>query len=162
MKKRSQSHLHFGSQEVLSEFLEQLKSAKMRITAPRVSVLQALLSGHGPFTVEEVFDQVKAGQVGCDLATIYRILGSFEKIGILRRCEFGDGNARFELSGEDNHHHHHVICRVCRKVEGLENCELPELNRFAETTGFTEISHSLEFFGLCPSCAKKSRKKIGV
>ena len=139
----------------LNEFLELLKQAKMRVTAPRVSVLQTFLSGHGPFTVEEVFERVTEGQVSCDLATIYRILGSFEKIGILRRCDFGDGNARFELSERDDHHHHHVICRVCRRVEVLEDCELPELNRFAEKSGFAEISHSLEFFGICPSCRRK-------
>jgi len=156
MKKKFSFNSQSGSKKAeLNEFLNQLKIAKMRVTAPRVSVLQTFLSGHGPFTVEEVFERVIAGQVSCDLATIYRILGSFEKIGVLRRCDFGDGNARFELSEKDDHHHHHVICRVCRRVEVLEDCELPELNRFAGKSGFVEISHSLEFFGVCPSCKRK-------
>ncbi|NBU22141.1 transcriptional repressor [bacterium] len=147
------SHSQSGVSADLSLFLSQLKEANLRITAPRVSVLKALLEGHGPFTVEEIFEKVKSGESGCDLATVYRILGSFEKINILRRCDFGDGNTRFELAGIDNHHHHHVICRVCRRVEGLGDCEIPELNQFAEKLGFSQVSHSLEFFGVCPECS---------
>jgi Fur family transcriptional regulator, ferric uptake regulator len=138
--------------DYLSQLKESLKKSKLRITEPRLAILQALLEKHGPFTVEEIHKRTP--RKSCDLATIYRSLASLEKTGIIRRCEFGDGTARYELSEHENHHHHHVICKICKKIEVLDDCELQEIDRFARKRGFTEVTHSLEFFGICPNCRK--------
>lgn len=130
-----------------------MKKANLRVTDSRKALLEALMGRHGPFTVEEIHS--KFIKKSCDLATIYRSLASLEKAGMIRRCEFGDGTARFELSeSENHHHHHHVICKKCRRVVVLDDCELEEIDRIAQKRGFTEISHSLEFFGICPDCQR--------
>jgi len=134
----------------LKSALEELKRARFRITEPRVAILQALIANHGPFTVEEIHKLVTKRV--CDLVTIYRCLASIEKAGLIKRCEFGDGTARYELCEKKNHHHHHVICKSCKKIETLDDCELQEIDRFARKRGFAQVSHSLEFFGLCPAC----------
>jgi Fur family ferric uptake transcriptional regulator len=134
----------------LERLIENLRKSQLRVTEPRIAILQALLEKHGPFTVEEIHRRVT--KKACDLATIYRTLGSLEKTGIIKRCEFGDGTARFELSERADHHHHHVICRICKKIEVLDDCGLQEIDRFAKKRGFIEITHSLEFFGICPHC----------
>jgi Fur family ferric uptake transcriptional regulator len=138
----------------LERLLEDVRKSQLRVTEPRVAILEVLLKHHGPFTVEEIHKRL-AKDV-CDLATIYRSLASLEKTGILRRCEFGDGTSRYELSEHKNHHHHHVICKLCKRVEVLDDCELKEIDHFAQKRGFTEITHSLEFFGVCPKCQKQS------
>jgi Fur family ferric uptake transcriptional regulator len=140
----------------LHDLLEGLRRSQLRVTEPRIAILRALMDGHGPFTIEEI--HLRVTKKICDLATIYRSTTSLEKVGLIRRCEFGDGTARFELAHRADHHHHHVICKICRKVEVLDDCELQEMDRFAKKRGFTEISHSLEFFGICPSCKGKSSK----
>jgi Fur family ferric uptake transcriptional regulator len=134
----------------LSHLLKELKQAGLRVTGSRIAILQTLLKNHGPFTAEEIHNQVT--KEICDLATIYRSLASLEKVKIIRRCEFGDGSARYELCTQEKHHHHHVICRVCKRVEVLEDCELQEIDRFARKRGFKEVTHFLEFFGTCPQC----------
>jgi Fur family ferric uptake transcriptional regulator len=134
----------------LSRLLIELKKSNLRVTESRVALLEALADRHGPFTVEEIHS--KFIKKSCDLATIYRSLASLEKVGMIRRCEFGDGTARFELSERESHHHHHVICKLCRQVVVLDDCELQDIDRIAQKRGFTEISHSLEFFGVCPEC----------
>jgi Fur family ferric uptake transcriptional regulator len=134
----------------LTLLLESLRKSKLRVTEPRVAILKALLEKHGPFTVEEIHRNVT--KKVCDLATIYRSLGSLEKTGIIRRCEFGDGTARYELAAREDHHHHHLICKICKKIEVLDDCELEEIDRFALKRGYTQVSHSLEFFGVCPKC----------
>lgn len=137
----------------LTRLLESLRESRLRVTEPRIGILEALLEGHGPFTTEQLYTLVHR-KTSCDLATIYRCLASLETAGMVKRCEFGDGTPRFELSEEENHHHHHhVICRSCKKVEVLDDCELQEMDRFALKKGFTDISHSLEFFGICPTCS---------
>ena len=73
---------------------------------------------------------------------------------LVRRCDFGDGPVRYEHQGEDGHHHHHVICRKCRKVTSLDQCLIESLEKGLQRQGFSQISHSLEFFALCEKCAQ--------
>lgn len=138
----------------LNRLLDNLRKSQLRVTESRVAILQALLEKHGPFTVEELHKSIT--KKVCDLATIYRSLGSLEKTGLIRRCEFGDGTARYELSEHENNHHHHVICRECKKIDVLDDCELQAIDRFAKKRGFTGITHSLEFFGVCSDCGAAS------
>ena len=146
-KKRHSQDAH------LKHLIEELRRYQLRVTEARIAILQVLVEKHGPFTVEEIYKQIT--KKTCDLATIYRSLSSLEKTGLIRRCEFGDGTARYELSEHENHHHHHLICRYCKKFEVLDDCELQEIDRVAKKRGYEEISHSLEFFGICPACQEK-------
>lgn len=134
----------------MGRMVENLKQSGLKVTEARISVLKALSKGHGPYSAEDLHQ--KMDEAACDLATIYRTLISLEKAGLINRCEFGDGTARYELVHGASHHHHHVICRKCKKVEVLDDCELQDLNQFAIRKGFREVTHSLEFFGVCPEC----------
>jgi Fur family ferric uptake transcriptional regulator len=77
-----------------------------------------------------------------------------ENMGIVKRFDFGDGGARFELLAEgDDGHHHHLICVRCSDVIELEECFSTALEkRIAERSGFASVTHRLEFFGVCPRC----------
>jgi Fur family ferric uptake transcriptional regulator len=142
-------HSHSPSME---QVLEELKKAQLKLTNPRRAILQVLVAEHGPFTAEEVLKRVSRRV--CDQATVYRTLASLEEVGIIRRCEFGDGSARYEIAGQGGHHHHHLICRKCKKVEIVDDCEIEDLDNIAQKRGFSNVSHALEFFGLCPTCKK--------
>ena len=146
MTKTAHHHKH----ATLDSLLSRVRHAGLKITTPRRVILKALVENHGPFTAEELHALLP--KKGCDLVTVYRCLASLEETGLIRRCEFGDGSARYELAVTDDHHHH-VICRKCKRIEVLDDCELDEIDRFAERRGFSKVSHSLEFFGLCPRCA---------
>ena len=134
---------------VFADVLAGLKKSGLKLTGPRRAILQALADNHGPFTADEVHKLITKRI--CDQATVYRTLTSLEEIGLLRRCEFGDGMARFELT-EDGHHHHHIICNKCKRVEIIDDHEIEEIDRFPRKRGFSNISHILEFFGTCPQC----------
>jgi Fur family transcriptional regulator, ferric uptake regulator len=145
---------HGHPPQSLDQLLDEIRSrSELKITEPRKAILQALLQDHGPFSAEEIHQNIP--KKICDLATIYRSLNSLEEAGFVRRCEFGDGTARYELSDRSsNHHHHHVICTQCKRIDVLDDCELQELDHFAKKRGYTDITHSLEFFGVCPQCRK--------
>ncbi len=134
-------------------YLAKMRQHGLRVTEPRLAILEVLRRKHGPFTVEEIYQFLEKNC--CDLATLYRSLASLEKIAVLVRCDFGDGLARFELAHTDDRHdfhHHHVICKKCKKIEVLEDCELGDLNAPVVAKGFLQVSHTLEFFGICLSC----------
>ncbi|MBY0369687.1 transcriptional repressor, partial [bacterium] len=107
-------------------FSEKLREAGLKITRSRTALLEALAEGHGPFTPEELFSKLDPNL--CDLVTVYRTLTTFEEKGLVRRCEFGDGRARYELEHGD-HHHHHLVCRRCAAVKPLDHCSLEILEK---------------------------------
>jgi Fur family ferric uptake transcriptional regulator len=131
--------------------LETLRQHEMRVTEPRKAMLAILVREHGPFSAEELHAKLRKKE--CDVVTVYRSLQAMEEIGVLRRCDFGDGTYRYEFnSGE--HHHHHIICRACRSVQVLDLCVADSLERLARQMGYQKVTHTLEVFGVCPKCAK--------
>ncbi|MGZ6404293.1 MAG: Fur family transcriptional regulator, partial [Bdellovibrionota bacterium] len=93
----------------LEQVLGDLKKSQLKLTIPRKAILKVLVEEHGPFTAEEVHKRISRRV--CDLATVYRTLASLDEAGLLRRCEFGDGSARYELAEAENTHHHHLVCK---------------------------------------------------
>jgi len=134
--------------------IARLKVKHLKRTRQREALIAVLTKKHGPFTMDEFQKLIRP--VTCDLVTIYRCLAQFEEIGLVRRCDFGDGVARYELADE-NEHHHHVICRKCQRVENFEDdCLLETLEKIVRKRGFEDVSHSLEFFGVCPRCRQSN------
>jgi Fur family ferric uptake transcriptional regulator len=151
MKSKTHPDHHHNDCDDLGPLIDGMKKAQLRVTEQRKAILHALMKHHGPFNAEEIHELITRNL--CDLATVYRCLGSLEKAALIRRCDFGDGVGRYELNATGtHHHHHHVICRRCKKVEVLEDCEMPDLNKIPKKLGYSEISHSLEFFGVCRKC----------
>ncbi len=140
--------------ELFNSAMQFLRESPLRVTSPRISILRLLSREHGPFTAEQTHEHVK--EYGCDLVTVYRTLTTFEELGLVRRCDFGDGAYRYEINDPD-HHHHHLVCRKCRKVETMEICVITPLEELASEKGYTNLTHSLEVFGVCPECSQAKK-----
>ncbi len=141
---------------LLPEASECLRRDARKITGPRRSILEILHRHSHPMTSKEIFAQMPKG--GCNLATVYRSLHLLESIGLVKRYDFGDNIARFELkaSGDDGHHHH-LICTRCSTVVKVETCFPPEWEKqIARENGYQKVTHRLEFFGVCPRCATQN------
>lgn len=136
----------------LESLHERMRKAGMKVTQQRSQVLKILLAHPAPITADEIFKKFESGEEKADLVTIYRILKKFEESLLVSRQEFGDGVARFELALESGHHHHHVICRHCQRVEPLHICDLEQHIKTVEGMGYKQVSHRLDFFGVCSKC----------
>ena len=134
---------------VRQQAFDTMRSRGMRVTNQRGALLDFLMSGHGPFSAEEVHRGI--GGRGGDLVTVYRTLSAFEELNLVRRCDFGDGVYRYEFNTGE-HHHHHVVCRRCGRVETLDFCVADGLERIARRMGYTDVTHTLEVFGTCTAC----------
>ncbi len=135
--------------------MERLRSQAGRVTQSRQTVLEALRQLHRPSTPKQIAEAT--GRQGCDLATVYRSMALFERMGLVHRIDLGDGLARFEIADADphGHHHHHLVCRQCDRIVKLDDCILAEVqSQLARDHGFENITHRLEFFGTCPVCQK--------
>ena len=146
------AHKHSHQRQEMSALTGRLRQQSRKITGPRAAILEILRQHPHPLTNKEIFAFLPKG--GCDLATIYRAMQLLEKLGMVKRFDFGDGVARFELVGEgDDGHHHHLVCTSCAEVVEIGECFPAEIeNRIARVNGFKAVTHRLEFFGLCPGC----------
>ena len=86
-----------------------------------------------------------------DLVTVYRSLEALESIGVLQRVPLENGTQLFELTAPDDHFHH-LICRKCHRTERLDFCLHGVFEERARAAGFTEVSHTIEVYGLCSDC----------
>src|SRR2546430_2456978 len=108
-------HAHSHQRQEMPVLTERLRRQSRKITGPRAAILEILRQHPHPLTNKEILGALPKGQ--CDLATIYRSMHLLEKMGMVKRFDFGDGVARFELVSEgDDGHHHHLICTRCSEV----------------------------------------------
>jgi len=135
------------------DFTKLLAKHDLKITQARVSLLELMAKEDKPLDAQYLTDILqKASQV--DKVTIFRILNVLTEHGILRRLEFGEGKARYELNTED---HHHLICQNCGKIEDISDCNIGALEKeIKQKKHFLVKLHTLEFFGLCSNCQKKT------
>jgi len=136
----------------MPKLAERLRRKSHKVTGPRQALLNLLRSQPHPMSAKEIFAALPKHE--CDLATVYRSLRLLEQMGMVKRFDFGDGTARFELLEEgDDGHHHHLVCIRCSGIVELDECSMTELEeRIAARNGFKAVTHKLEFFGLCPRC----------
>lgn len=155
-KKVAQSSSRSGA--LLAGAMDELTRHGLRHTRSRVALLEALIAEHGPFSVDELLKLPSLK--GLDRVTVYRCMSAFEAAGLVSRCEFGDGSSRYEFVA-GGHHHHHVVCKRCRRTESLpesvDACVPKALLSRVVDLGFAEVSHTLEFFGVCRDCHRKPK-----
>jgi len=146
------SHPHDSRHQPLPHLTERLRRKSRKVTGPRQALLELLRKQPHPMSSKEMFDALPKNL--CDLATVYRSLHLLEQMGMVKRFDFGDGTARFELLEEgDDGHHHHLVCTRCAEIIELDECSMTESEeRIAARNGFKSVTHKLEFFGICPAC----------
>ena len=130
----------------------QLKAAGLKITTPRLKILELLAKNRDQhFSAEEIYKKLSKADADLSLATIYRVLTQFESAGLVIRHNFEEGYSVFELN--EGEHHDHLVCNKCRKVmefydEVIEERQLD----IAKHYGFEMTNHSLNIYGVCADC----------
>lgn len=101
--------------------------------------------------VAGIINKLQRHNIKADQATVYRIVDTFFKKGLIHRLDFQEGKFRYEKI--DDQEHHHLICESCGKIEDISDCRIEEFQEsIAKKKGFLIKRHSLEFFGLCNKC----------
>jgi Fe2+ or Zn2+ uptake regulation protein len=133
---------------------ERLRGAGLRVTAPRLAVLESLEDT--PHVDAETVARAVRSRLGTvSTQAVYDVLAALVRTGLVRRIEPAGSPALFERRTGDNHHH--VVCRSCGTVDDMDcvpgpaPCLTP-----AQTHGFVIDEAEVTFWGLCPLCQKKA------
>jgi Fur family transcriptional regulator, ferric uptake regulator len=128
-----------------------LREQGLRVTQARRSVY-GLLSGTGsPLSASQIDLELRRSGVVIDLVTIYRTLDTLERGTLVVRIDRQSDGWRYCIRSRE--HSHQITCSMCGNTSPLDVCDLARIEQALERrTGFTNISHSLQFHGTCPGC----------
>jgi len=125
---------------------QELKKAGLKVTLPRVKILQILEgSTNRHMSAEDVYKALLEAGEDVGLATVYRVLTQFETAGLVERHNFDGGHSVFELDRGD--HHDHMVCVDTGQVIEFHNDEIEILQKqIAEEAGYDLTGHSLVLY----------------
>lgn len=133
----------------MSENDLQLKNAGLKVTSPRLKVLELLKSLKDEhISAEDLYKLMLEHEEEIGLATIYRVLNQFDDAGIVTRHHFEGGKSVFELANKK--HHDHLVCLDCGKVlEFTDDVIEKRQDDVAKRNGIELTNHSLYLYGNC-------------
>jgi Fur family ferric uptake transcriptional regulator len=134
-----------------SDFAEQLRKADLRVTRPRVAVLEAVHSRPHADT-DTIFTAVRTELPEVSRQAMYDVLNALTDAGLVRRIQPSGSVARYESRVSDNHHH--VVCRSCGTIADVDCAvgDAPCLTA-ASDHGFVLDEAEVIYWGLCPDCS---------
>lgn len=142
------------------QLVEAVRGGGLRMTEARRAILRTLLEARVPLTLEEIRARATQGEVAPDFATVFRTMEKLEELHLVHRVNLERSSSYYELL-DPTSHHDHLVCLGCGLVKPLtDECPVEKMEAaLAAKHGFTQIRHSLEFFGKCPDCTRKEAEK---
>lgn len=129
------------------------------VTAPQRSTRQrnaiaALLSELDSFhSAQTLHAMLRDRGQRLGLTTVYRTLQSLAASGEVDVMRPPSGEHLYRRCGLG--HHHHLVCRSCGATVEVDG---PAVERWAERVavehGYSDVSHTLEIFGVCRNCRR--------
>jgi len=125
---------------------QELKKAGLKVTLPRVKILQILESApEWHMTAEDIYQALRDAEEDVGIATVYRVLTQFEAAGLITRHSFDNGPAVYELDRGDSHDH--MVCTETGRVVEFHSAEIEELReKIARDNGFKVVGHNLVLY----------------
>ena len=118
-----------------------LRSQGFKVTPQRIAIYDALRGHHDHPTAEMLYHTLRPEHPSMSLATVYKTMEIFEKIGLVKILEVGDERA------------HYIRCN---KVEDMMGIDLQAIKKIADQGSEYQITgQHITFEGVCPECAKK-------
>jgi Fur family transcriptional regulator, stress-responsive regulator len=131
--------------------LELLRGASLRVTRPRLAVLESVHERPHADT-DSLIRAARERLPDVSHQAVYDVLRALTDAGLLRRIQPPGSVARYEARVGDNHHH--VVCRTCGAVEdvdcahGAAPCLAP-----SDDHGFSIDEAEVVYWGRCPTCS---------
>ncbi len=137
----------------IKETIDRCRKAGLRRTKALEELLVTLTESPRPMTLNELATSARLSDQ-CDKATVFRLLQRLAEHGFVRRLGLHERAAYFTLI-LPNKHSDYLICTSCGSIEPINApCPVHQLeDEIRKNTGFRNLYHELEFFGICPKCA---------
>lgn len=137
---------------LVAQTIARLREAGLRKTRALEELVRTLVEHDRPMTLAELCGSKRLADL-CDKATVFRLLQKLTDHGVVRRLGLHERAAYFVLL-VPGRHSDYLICTSCGSIEAIKApCPVHALeDEIREKTGYRNLYHELEFFGVCPKC----------
>jgi Fur family peroxide stress response transcriptional regulator len=123
------------------------------ITVQRRVLIDAIVRTDTHPTAEELFEHARCVLPDISRTTVYRILDTFVRLGLVSRVPHPRGATRFDGNVDP---HHHAVCTACSRVFDITGPRLQDLPRPRDLPeGFEYSGCAVLYLGRCLSCRKQ-------
>jgi Fur family peroxide stress response transcriptional regulator len=142
--------------ERVRDLEERCRRHGLPVTVQRRAIFEYLAGREDHPTADQIFNAVQTRVPGVSRTTVYRVLDTLIRIGILSKACHPGGATRFDAKSR---RHHHFVCSVCDRLVDVEDPRLDALELPAvKKKGFRIRSFSVLLHGICPDCREKSKE----
>lgn len=120
-------------------------AAGLKITGQRRVILKALDEAGDHPSVETLYERSRAIDPTVSMATVYRTLNLLDELELVKRHDFNENFARYELNTD---HHHHLIDVETGHVIEFQDEKIEKMKEeIARKLGYELVECRLELYG---------------
>lgn len=135
---------------------EPVPNAGVRATRQRAALGRVLFEVDDFRSAQQLHAELVAREDSVGLTTVYRTLQALSEAGEVDVVLRADGEALYRRCSP--RHHHHLVCRDCGRTVEVKGAAVERwAEKVAADHGFTDVSHTLEVFGVCSVCTTRDR-----
>lgn len=134
----------------LKEFERLCRKHGLALTVQRRIIYSTILDRRDHPTADQVYDAVSEDLPDVSRTTVYRVLETFVRCGLITKACHPGAAARYDPITA---RHHHLVCIRCEKVldlddSGVDVVRLPRI----EAGNFEITDYRVHFRGICGDC----------
>ena len=127
---------------------KELKKTGLKATLPRIRILEVLeltKNEEAHMSAEDIYKELLAAGDDVGLATVYRVLTQFESAGIVKKHNFEEGHAVYEVISDD--HHDHLVSLDDGTIYEFNDDLIEQRQKeIAQERGFELVEHSMVLY----------------
>jgi Fur family peroxide stress response transcriptional regulator len=129
------------------------RSEGLPVTVQRRAIYELLAGRTDHPTADQVWEAARVRLPGVSRTTVYRVLDTFVRLGLVVRTPHPGAAVRFDPRTE---RHHHLVCTVCHRVLDVESSRLDAVALpDTATLGFEIDDFSVHIRGVCAACRRR-------
>lgn len=123
------------------------------VTSQRELLLTIIKKAGGHISAKELYRRASRKNESISLATVYRTLQLFKKLGLVEERRLGQVYCHYEA--KDSADHQHLVCKSCGKVIEFESPLLTKLaSELKREHDFSLTKVELYLEGYCQECTE--------
>lgn len=138
----------------VAEFRRRIQDSGLRLTQPRLRILDALTAMGRPVGAYDLHAEMTAAGQKVNIVSIYRTLSAFQELGIIHYIPSQQGYLVCTSDCKDDLQTEHLVCEQCGDVSELPipECATKDLRQQADSQGFRPNKIRVELGGVCGKC----------
>lgn len=142
-----------SDEEVLDRLVSLLRAKRIKVTSQRALIAEALAKLDHP-TATEIYQYVASRSPIIGIATIYRNLQIFKKLGIVKELSTIKDNSRFEVRTTP---HMNIECIVCGRISDLQSKVIDKILEVLKRRGIKVVECEVIVRSICEKCDGRRR-----